>query len=387
MPDDGPSSDDKADGRSRAGTAPATARFARLRTVVGTLSTGEHPTFLASTYRFRQSKELLVLARQVSLSTRTNEDSAWLARKSIYLLFLAVLAHHGETAASYDECVAKIRDRDVLRGLFADLLDQLAFVDDLVESFDVVLDETSRHRERYERLLASIAAAHKRARSYLDGEISKAGGHPALGRYVWVVALLGAAALVVWLVASVLSGPEPPVAEAVAPPPPPPAAPAADTPRAPGDAPRATPSVDPRPPEVKGLPGADEPLRPLRPAQRDLLKMEQVASSFFRRYALRADPGRYVVQIEARGTSCEQLEVPEAKRTNPWPAIEVYLDAGRLKRWYVDSTSGKRFTTEPVELSGGEHTVELFFTNDYVDGDRCDRNVVLEWVEVVPADS
>jgi len=149
---------------------------------------------------FHQSKALYALARQVSMSTPSPEDSAQLLRKAIYQLFAAVLRLEGGDVTSYHECRERIAASAEYRELFADVVEDLPLLEELLASFALVGDDREGLGQRYTALMGRMPTAHKKVRRYLDARLRAAGGRPMLGRVLVAAALVGAAVVAFLLV-------------------------------------------------------------------------------------------------------------------------------------------------------------------------------------------
>lgn len=194
MPQKASASDEKrSESSGRSGVTGATGGIGALTRRLGLKVP---PAYRQSRRLIRQSQGMCALARHVSASTRTEEDGAALLRKAIHQLFVAVLRFDGQEATSYDQCRELISSSASYRKLFAPVIDELSFLDEVVQSFDVVLDRRAERGGRYRKLARGMPQQYRAVRRYLEDRARQAGSRPARRRLLVAVALVGITAFV-----------------------------------------------------------------------------------------------------------------------------------------------------------------------------------------------
>jgi hypothetical protein len=322
------------------------------------------------------------------MSTQSREDSAGLLRKSIYQALSAALVVEGVDATSYAECRDAISDSPKLGRLFEAVLSDLPMLDQLHESYDLVLDKTTGQRGKYDALLKRMPQLHRQVRHHLDDCVEAAGFAPRTRRQLGWAALVAAAVAVFAMVYSVSTGAlDPPTAG-----PPPPPAPEVGAPGQPAD-PQSPPDPakppvrrvdpnDPRPEHVQLMFGADaEPVQ-IRPDDKLTVNREQMSVAVMARLFVEGSPGAYRLRAFARGTVCKAPKGSPEEETDPAPTLELYLDGQVQRTFHVASEQKKSYPSDRFTLDDKRHVIDLVFTNDYAD-DRCDRNLWLDEVELV----
>lgn len=163
---------------------------------------------------YQRSRETFALAQQVAAASRCPEDGAQLTSKALQLLMLAVLSMDGvDRPQSHAECVAQIRASRAHRKLFADLLDELSFLEELPGSMAVTLDDQAVLGERYERLTKALPRLYRAVQQHLLERARQAGARPALRRLLVGAVLVAVLGLAFLLVATGRDGRSTPAAE------------------------------------------------------------------------------------------------------------------------------------------------------------------------------
>ncbi len=159
----------------------------------------------------RRSRKLYEQAWPASQSSTHPEDTAPLVRKAVYQMVAAVLRLDGRPPVSYEESRDRIMASAEYRRLFAEVLDELAFLDELSATFNLLLDDRGGSGDRYVALMERMPTVHEKVRRHLDERQRADGVHPRLRRALGGAALLAAVG-VAFLVPYRLSGSDAPSA-------------------------------------------------------------------------------------------------------------------------------------------------------------------------------
>lgn len=157
----------------------------------------------------RASRLLREQAERVSRWPYASDDGAPLARRAVYQLVAAVLLLDGELPATYQQAREQLLASGALRPLFADVVDDLAWLDELGTRCGPLSEEQSA-RGRYLVLLGRLPRVERRVELYLRARQQANGAHPLARRVLGAAAVLVAAAGA-FGVPYVLASPRPPV--------------------------------------------------------------------------------------------------------------------------------------------------------------------------------
>lgn len=137
----------------------------------------------------RNSEELVAIAERLSWSLPSPLDAAPLVRRAVYQLFAAVLLLDGHEASSATACREKILSSDDYRQLFAGVVDELALLDELSGSFELVGHASPAQIDKLTGLMKRLQPVSRRVRQRFDAKLRADGARPRPTGALWLLGL------------------------------------------------------------------------------------------------------------------------------------------------------------------------------------------------------
>ncbi|MBW2453093.1 MAG: hypothetical protein JRI68_01205 [Deltaproteobacteria bacterium] len=136
------------------------------------------PAHHQASQRVQRSRQLYEQARRASHWTPEPADTAGLLRKAIHQLIAAVVCLGEPPPSTYAESQAHLEASADLREIFADVWDDLSWLDELASCTPVSGDESDERSRRYGALLERMPAVYRAVGQLLEREQRKAGLRP-----------------------------------------------------------------------------------------------------------------------------------------------------------------------------------------------------------------
>lgn len=174
------------------------------------------PSHAESARLIQQSHGQYRLARRVGLSASDPRDGAPHLRRAFCLLLLARVRLGDREITTWADCQEHLTRSPALQEKFDALWSDLAFVDELLLSFERGADEGHCSALRYAEALDRMPQHYRTARRQLDASLHEAGGNP-MARRAWIGFAVVAPAAVVFALARVLTQGGPASAELAGP--------------------------------------------------------------------------------------------------------------------------------------------------------------------------
>jgi len=139
----------------------------------------------------------MAVARRLSQSTPSPTDGAPLLRKALVQLFAVVLLLDGQEPTTAEASRSQVLSSERHRELFADVVDDLPWLDELSRSFEVDEDPTGA-ATRFRRLSQRLAEVHRKVGARFDARLKTDGARPMPRGALGGVGLVVLAGLLAW---------------------------------------------------------------------------------------------------------------------------------------------------------------------------------------------